>query len=127
MPELCELHYPKKANIENTLLNFDMNVEYHNQLSNSDSTCRKIKLVDIWNSNADFIEIEFPFVAHKSFGYDPKSAFNFDLNVSLKLENRLVFSYSSKNTNTSELHTANCSQQEFYSSVSVNPVFIPLK
>ena len=45
----------------------------------------------------------------------------------LKIENNLIFSYSSSNANTSDLHTVFCNQQEFYSSVSVSPVFLPLK
>ena len=51
----------------------------------------------------------------------------FDLKVSLEFEDKFLFSYTNINTTTLDIHTANCNQQEFYSSVSVTPVFIPMK
>lgn len=148
MPETFELNYPKRTKLENAYLNLELNIVYNNLVINSDSTCRKIRMCDIWNASCDFIEIQIPFSLngqackqlkqtlnfklsshHNNYQQQSQnySLVNFDLKVSLELEDKLLFSYSNLNTNTSELHTANCNQQEFYSSVSVNPVFIPLK
>jgi len=145
MPEIFELNYPKKAKLENSFLNLDLNINYNNSIINSDSTCRKIRMADVWNSSCDFIEIEIPITFNntlckqqfnQSLNYKMSSnASNctnlnrntFDLKVSLEFEQRTMFSYSNLNANMQELHTANCNQQEFYSSVSVNPVYIPLK
>lgn len=143
MPETFELNYPKRGKLENSYLNLELNIAYNNTVINSDSTCRRIRMSDIWNSSCDFIEIQIPFSLNgqaagkqlkNSLNYKLAnqslaefSRINFDLKVSFELEDKLLFSYSNLNTNTFELHTASCNQQEFYSSVSVNPVFIPLK
>ena len=143
MPELFELSYPKKNKLENSYLNLDFNIVYNNLIINSDSTSRKIRMSDVWNSSSDFIEIEIPVALIHSNNnnnnnnsnnskqslseYNYLNKVNFDLKVAFEFENKLLFSYSNLNANTSELHTANCNHQEFYSSVSVNPVFIPLK
>ena len=123
MPETFELSYPRQLlNRENVLLSLDVNVVYKNKLISFDSISRKMRLLEIWNSSKDFIEIDIPIVINSQ-----QNAFNFDLSVELKIENNLIFSYSSSNANTSDLHTVFCNQQEFYSSVSVSPVFLPLK
>jgi len=135
MPELFELSYPKKNKLESSFLNLDFNIVYNNLIINSDSTNRKIRMSDVWNSSSDFIEIEIPVTLinnsnntkQSSSDYNYFNKVNFDLKVSFEFENKLLFSYSNLNANTFELHTASCNQQEFYSSVSVNPVFIPLK
>ena len=137
MPELFELHFPRQTNLESSFLNLDIHVNYNNNNSiiNSDATCRKIRMADVWNSSCDFIEIEIPVTINGSFKTTTTSNNaahkrrhgSFDLKVSLELENKTLFSYSNMNANTHELHTANCNQQEFYSSVSVNPVYIPLQ
>jgi hypothetical protein len=146
---LFELNYPTKAKLENSFLNLDLNINYNNSIINSDSTCRKIRMAEVWNSSCDFIEIEIPITINNTLC---KQQFNqsinfkmssnasnsnntntnlnknmFDLMVSLEFENRTLFSYSNLNASMQELHTANCNQQEFYSSVSVNPVYIPLQ
>ena len=123
MPETFELSYPRQLlNREKVLLSLDVNVVYKNKLISFDSISRKMRLLEIWNSSKDFIEIDIPIVINSQ-----QNAFNFDLGVELKIENNLIFSYSSSNANTSDLHTVFCNQQEFYSSVSVSPVFLPLK
>ena len=124
-PEAFELAYPKKSNIENSVLSLDVSIVYNNQLINSDITSRKLKMSDFWNSSQDYIEIELP--TSKLNDY-VKQNFNtsFCLNVTMQQENNLVFSYSNTNINAVECDSSN-SDQEFYSSVSVNPVFIPLK
>ncbi len=145
MPEVFILNYPKKAKLESSFLNLDLNINYNNSIINSDSTCRKIRMADVWNSSRDFIEIEVPITINntlckqqfnQSLNYKMSSSTSnysnlnrntFDLMVSLEFEQRTLFSYSNLNANMQELHTANCNQQEFYSSVSVNPVYIPLK
>ena len=145
MPEVFILNYPKKAKLESSFLNLDLNINYNNSIINSDSTCRKIRMADVWNSSRDFIEIEVPITINntlckqqfnQSLNYKMSSSTSnysnlnrntFDLMVSLEFEQRTMFSYSNLNANMQELHTANCNQQEFYSSVSVNPVYIPLK
>lgn len=142
MPEIFELHYPKKDKLENSYLNLELNVTYNNKVINSDLTCRKIRMSDIWNASCDFIEIQIPFTLNEQTGKQLKNSINyklsnenykqlngtnFDLKVSLELEDKLLFSYANLNTSLNDLHTANCNQQEFYSSVTINPVFIPLK
>lgn len=142
MPEIFELNYPKKYRLDNSYLNLELNVTYNNLVINSDSTCRKIRLSEIWNSSSDFIEIQIPFSLNDQTckqiknsinfkllneNYKQINRTNFDLKVSLELEDKLLFSYANLNTTLNDLHTANCNQQEFYSSVSVSPVFIPLK
>ena len=100
-------------------------------------------MADVWNSSSDFIEIEIPVtinnnnnklnqslnykLANQAQAHPHSNRTNFDLKVSLEFEGKCIFSYSNLNANTHELHTANCNQQEFYSSVSVNPVYIPLQ
>ncbi|RNA37904.1 netrin receptor UNC5C-like [Brachionus plicatilis] len=142
MPEIFELNYPKKDKLENSYLNLELNVTYNNLVINSDSTCRKIRLSEIWNASCDFIEIQIPFTLNDQTCKQLKNSINFkllnenfkqmnrtnfDLKVSLELQDKLLFSYANLNTTINDLHTANCNQQEFYSSVSVNPLFIPLK
>ena len=124
-PEAFELAYPKRTNIENSFLSLDVSVVYNNQLINSDITSRKLKTSELWNSSQDFIEIELP---TSTLNECVKQNFNtsFCLNVCMQQENNLVFSYSNTNINGVECDASN-SDQEFYSSVSVNPVFIPLK
>ncbi len=141
---LFELNYPTKAKLENSFLNLDLNINYNNSIINSDSTCRKIRMAEVWNSSCDFIEIEIPITINntlckqqfnQSINFKMNASNNstnlnknmFDLMVSLEFENRTLFSYSNLNASMQELHTANCNQQEFYSSVSVNPVYIPLQ
>ncbi len=112
-----ELAFPKKTNIENSFLNLDINVIYSNKLYNSDSTNRHIKLADLWNTSRDYFEIDLV----QSNNMQQLNS-NLLLNVNMSLENKEIFSYS--NSNSSALMPIS---QEFYSSVSLNPVFIPLK
>lgn len=138
MPDNFELTYPRKSKLDNTYLNLELNIIYNNLIINSDSTCRKIRFSDVWNSSSDFIAIEIPVTINKqqlnqSINYKSNNNCNgngsttFDLKVSLEFEDKFLFSYTNINTTTLDIHTANCNQQEFYSSVSVTPVFIPMK
>ena len=147
MPEMFELSYPNIVEGESSLttacLDLDMSIIYNSSVVNSDSTSRRLRLSDVWNASADFIVIEVPFALA-----DPNTCkwlkqpltsnleqtsgqsggrVSFDMKVSLAFEGKLLFAYTNMNTNTAELHTANCNQQEFYSSVNINPVFIPLQ
>jgi hypothetical protein len=85
-----------------------------------------MRLLEIWNSSKDFTEIDVPIAVNSIYSKDSSQ---FDLCVQFKLEDTLIFSYASSNANTSDLHTVACAgqDQEFYSSVSVNPIFLPLK
>ena len=115
MPEVFELNVARQTNLENAYLSLDVNIVYRNKLVSYDSISRKMRLLEIWNSTRDFVEIDIPIVVNNQF----------DLGVEFKLDNHLVFSYSSSNSNAADLHTTSC--QEFYSSVSVSPLFLPLK
>lgn len=121
MPEMFEVNVPRQTNLENAYLSLDVNIVYRNKLISYDSISRKMRLLEIWNSTKDFIEIDIPITISSQSGN------GFDLSVEFKLDDILVFSYSSSNSNTANLHTTNCNQQEFYSSVSVSPLFLPLK
>lgn len=133
-PEIFELNFPQRNRLADSFLNLDLNINYNNSIINSDSTCRKIRMADVWNSSSDFLEIEIPIINLKHFSANGGSGAgagrnnsNFDLKVSLEFEQKTLFAYSNINANMYELHTVYCSQQEFYSSVSVNPVCIPLQ
>ena len=125
MPEMFELHLGRQTNLENIYLSLDVNVIHRNELI-YDSIIRKMRLLEIWNSSKDFIEIDVPIAVNSTYSNDSSQ---FDLSVQFKLDDALIVSYSSSNANASDLHTVNCNQQdqEFYSSVSVNPIFLPLK
>ena len=139
MPEMFELNYPKLATIDNSYLELVVDMTYNNQTINSDSACYKIKLNDLWNTTKDLFDISIPINVKGNSKQTPgvnvngpmvsasvNGIINFEFKVSLEFEERTLFSYSNSNS-LSEYHTASCSQQEFYSSVSVSPVFIPLK
>jgi len=126
MPQVFELNLPNKSTKQDDelYLSLDVNVVYSNKMIGYDSISRKIRLNEIWNSSKDFIEIDVPITIDSDNNNN-----NFDLNVKFKhYDDCLIFSYS--NTNNLDLmnSSANCNQQqEFYSSVSVNPIFLPLK
>jgi hypothetical protein len=134
LPEMFEINYPKRVlNIQECYFSLEVNIYSQRETINSDSICRMIKFVDIWNSSKDYVEIDIPIqlpaISHNTHQQSQQfnqNGMNFDLSISFKLENKLLFSYSNSNL-ASDLLAANCIQQEFYSSVSVNPVFIPLK
>ena len=125
MPETFELHLNRQSDLENLYLSLDVNVNHRNELI-YDSIMRKMRLLEIWNTSKDFIEIEVPIAVNSIYSKDSSQ---FDLSVQFKLEETLIFSYTSSNANASDLHTVSCAQQdqEFYSSVSVNPMFLPIK
>jgi hypothetical protein len=144
MSESFEFVYPKKMNIQNSYLNIELNAVYFNSNKNNrainlDSANKKrFKVTDLWNSCSDYFEIDLlnlRSAAGAAGVLESKATFansilnNLALNISLHLENKCLFSYSNSNSSSSssdDYHLSNFSQ-EFYSSVSVNPVFIPLK
>lgn len=138
MPEPFELNYPKMSTIDNSYLELVVDMAYNNQTINSDSACYKLKLSDLWNTTKDLFDISIPINVKGNSKLSPGAGngtvtnspsiglINFEFKVSLEFEERTLFSYSNSNS-LSEYHTASCSQQEFYSSVSVSPVFIPLR
>lgn len=119
MPTTFELGYPSKGMIGDAYLNFEVNLKYNDKLASSDLSVRKIKMSDVWHSTKDYFEIDIE-CSNKS------ASLQKDFTISLQLEDKILFLYS-KSNNLSLVENENLKQHEFYSSVSINPVFIPLK
>lgn len=132
MPEAFDL--PCNTGNIVSFLDLSVRVQQNNTISQSDSTTRQISLEEIWTTTADFVEIEIP-VNMNGSSKSTSSSSLFDIRVNLELDQKLLFSYSNINANASQMHSTQCSHlsnnnnnnNEFYSSVSVLPVFIPLK
>jgi len=111
MPEVFELPFIDTEEC----LSLETRVSYNNCVSSSsDLMSCSLRMGDLWGSCKEFIEIDLMAVN--------KTHMSINLSVGLRWQERMVFTYSS-------LNGIDVSQemQEFYSCVSVTPVFIPLK
>jgi len=114
MPEVFEM--PLEEGGVDCCLGLEAQLVYSDFVgSNSDLTCCSLQLADVWGSCREFVEID---VMAVNRGHT-----KVNLSVGMRLGQRLVFSYSSLNA----VEVSAGGEQEFYSCVSVSPVFVPLK
>lgn len=132
MPKLFEFKYISDISKSVNCLLLDLNI-------NSNKIATKLQFNSLWNLKKDYYEIEIPFICN--------NLKNVNLNTTLSFNNEIIFTYSTNDTvsknilkigifvffmillsNMNYFQTkSGYDEQEFYSSVTVNPVLIPLK